>query len=123
MACTGRLVRDIISTLNGGQFRELSDLFSVEAKPLYFHMTVEQVVDNEDAILHEHTGLLMRVFLSALKVEAAIRSEKRQKREEDVVGEEHATKGTATQGSKSHDSCLTRWLLLLPSSTGCGPSR
>ncbi len=77
------LVRDVLGTLNGGQFRELAVMFADEAKPLYFHMTVQQAVEYEDAILREHTGLLMQMFLSELKPDA-VRSDKRQKREENV---------------------------------------
>jgi hypothetical protein len=66
------LVRDVLGTLNGGQFRELSVLFSDAAKPLYFHMTVQQAVEYEDAVLQEHAGLLMRMFLAELKAEGSV---------------------------------------------------
>ncbi len=64
--CVMALVRDIVSTVNKGQFAELAGLFSDRTKPLYFRMTVPQLLEHHEAVLQEHPGLLMRLFLSQL---------------------------------------------------------
>lgn len=61
-----RLVREVLPTLNNGQFLELLPLFSDETKRLFFFMTVEQAVVYREAILAENGSLLMRIFLGEL---------------------------------------------------------
>ncbi len=60
------LIRDLLPTLNNGQFLELLPLFSDERKRLFFHMTTEQAVSYREAILDENGSLLMRIFLGEL---------------------------------------------------------
>jgi hypothetical protein len=63
------VVRSIVGSLNNGQFQELSGLFCDATKPLYFHMSVDQAVEHREAVLREHTGLLMHLFLATLEKE------------------------------------------------------
>lgn len=60
------LVRDVLPTLNNGQFIQLLPLFSDETNRLFYYMTIEQAVNYHDAILEEDRSLLMRVFLGEL---------------------------------------------------------
>lgn len=61
------LVRDMLPTLNNGQFVELLPLFSNENNRLFYLMTVEQAISYREAILEQHQSLLMRVFLGELQ--------------------------------------------------------
>jgi hypothetical protein len=63
-----RRVREVLPTLNNGQFLELLPLFSDETKRLFFLMTVDQAVLYREAILQENGSLLMRIFLGELAV-------------------------------------------------------
>ncbi len=60
------LVRDIVDSVSGGQFQQLSGLFADDKNPLYFCMTLQQLLVHKDDVLHEHPGLLMRMFLSTV---------------------------------------------------------
>ena len=60
------LVRHILPTVNNGQFGELLPLFTDEARPLFYHMTVEQAVTYRTDILEADSSLLMRIFLGEL---------------------------------------------------------